>query len=98
MRTRLCCQLQCSWCILLWDVQLNELKNVSRVELLILEQLVGLFLCFDLVSPRFTLLCTKSVDKVLEMPRLDVVVCCVHAVNESFSGVPLITDDEAMGY
>lgn len=98
MRTSLCCQLQRSRCILLWNVQLDELKNVSRAELLIFEQLVGLFFCSDLVSPRFTMLCAKCVDKVLTMPRLDVVICCVHAVNESFNGVPLITDDKTIEY
>jgi hypothetical protein len=57
---------------------------------------VDLGFCLDLEGLRLTLFRAEDFDEIFEMPGLDVVVCCVHAVDESLDREAVVADYETV--
>jgi hypothetical protein len=98
LRTSLRRQLQCPGGILFRNIQFHKLKVIRSIELLILEQVMHLGFCLDLESLMLAFFRPEDFDEVFEMPGLDVVVCCVHAMDEAFDCEAVVADYETRDF
>lgn len=90
-------QLERARAVILRHMDLNELKNISRRELLALAEVEELSLGVDGEGTEGTLLSTELLGKVKMSPGLNVVILGLPAVNETLNGVTVVADDEDDG-
>lgn len=83
--------------ILLGHKQLDELDDTSIRELLVQEQMFEISLCPGLVIFALFGVGAEYVEELCVLPRRDVVVARVHAVDHPLNRVALVVDDEADG-
>ena len=72
----------------------SYLERLSVRKFFILQQAKQLLLGMNLMGSVLVGLSTEGGNEVIELPRLNVVVCCIPAVNISLNGVTLVAYHE----